>query len=126
VHIVHCLISVIMNRWPEYDTAARALKQKILQHPDPLSFDPPPVFHETSGFLLVIDWDGEQILAGKQFPKPFGFALLNDILYVATWGGEDILSVRGNGCVFLKGMLFGVFRSCGKAEVGDAGGIVAG
>ena len=93
---MHCLISVIMNRWLEYDTAARALKQKILQHPDPLSFDPPPVFHEAFGFLLVVDWDGEQILAGKQFPKPFGFALRGDILYVVTWGGEDILAVRGN------------------------------
>ncbi|MGF7233733.1 MAG: hypothetical protein ACQSGP_02045 [Frankia sp.] len=93
---MHCLISVIMNRWPEYDTATRVLKQKILQHPDPLSFDPPPVFHEASGFLLVVDWDGDQVLAGKKFPKPFGFALRDETLYVATWGGEDILAVRGN------------------------------
>jgi hypothetical protein len=96
---VHFLISVIMNRWPEYDTAARTLKQKILQHPDPLSFNPPPVFHDASGFLLVVDWDGERIMAGRQFPKPFGFALHDGMLYVATWGGEDILAVRGNTVV---------------------------
>lgn len=96
---MYCLISVIMDRWPEYDAATRVLKEKILRHPDPLSFDPPPVFHEASGCMLVVDWDGEQILAGRRFPKPFGFALHDDLLYVATWDGEDILAVRGNDVV---------------------------
>jgi hypothetical protein len=93
---MHCLISVIMNHWPEYDTQARILKQQILHHPDPLGFAPPPIFAQASGFLLVVDWDNEQILAGRPFPKPFGFTLRDDMLYVATWDGEDILALRGN------------------------------
>jgi hypothetical protein len=32
----------------------------------------------------------------------------------------------GTGCVSLRGRLFRVFRSCGEADVGDAGGVVAG
>jgi hypothetical protein len=93
---MHCLISVIMNHWPEYDAQARILKQQIVQHPDPLGFAPPPIFGQASGFLLVVDWDNERILAGRPFPKPFGFVLRDEMLYVATWDGEDVLAVCGN------------------------------
>jgi hypothetical protein len=38
----------------------------------------------------------------------------------------NTLGTVSAGCVFLRSVLFGLFRSCGEAEVLDAGGVVAG
>ena len=96
---MHYLISVIMNRWGEYASESQVLKRRIFEAPDPLGFGHPPIFEQVNGFLLVVDWDGELILGGKAFSKPFGFALRDGALYVVTWGGEDILVLRGKEVV---------------------------
>jgi hypothetical protein len=76
-----------MNSWSEYVEESRKLKKQIAAAPTLLGFSHPPVFEAATGMLLVVDWDGGRILAG------------GGKLYVATWGGDDILILQGNDVV---------------------------
>jgi len=96
---MYCMASVIMTNWIEYDREYRTLKRRIFESSDPLSFPHSPLLKQASGYLMVIDWDGARILATKELPKPLGFALRDGVLYVATWGGEDVRGLRGNEVV---------------------------
>jgi hypothetical protein len=96
---MYCMVSVIMTNWVEYDREYRALKPRIFASPDPLAFPHSPLLAKAYGFILVIDWDGGRIIAAKELPKPLGFALRDEVLYVATWGGEDVRGLRGNEVV---------------------------
>ena len=93
---MYCLVSVIMTNWVEYDKEYRVLRPRIFESPDPLSFRHSTLLEKSYGYVLVIDWDGGRILAAKQLPKPLGFAVRDGLLYIATWGGEDIRALRGD------------------------------
>lgn len=93
---MYCMASVIMTNWIEYDREYRALKARIFKSSDPLSFRHSPLLEKAHGFIMVIDWDGERILAAKKLPKPLGFTLRDRVLYVVTWGGEDVRALQGN------------------------------
>jgi hypothetical protein len=93
------MVSVLMNNWIEYDKECRALKPRIFESPEPLAFRHSPLLEKAHGYLMVLDWDSERILAAKKLPKPLGFTLRDGLLYVATWGGEDVRALRGNELV---------------------------
>jgi hypothetical protein len=96
---LYCMISIVMNHWDEYAEVTRSLKQQIASAADPLRSPHPPIFDRATGFILVVDWNGERILGGKQLPKPLGFLVRRGLLYVVTWGGEDIVVIQGNEIV---------------------------
>ncbi|HZM77973.1 MAG TPA: hypothetical protein VFC19_19820 [Candidatus Limnocylindrales bacterium] len=96
---MHLLISVITNDWTRYHHAAEALKPHILASATPLVFAHPEIFHRSRGFLLLVDWDREHIVATRPFAKPFGFALEDGHLHVATWGDEEVLTLQGDKIV---------------------------
>jgi hypothetical protein len=96
---MYCMASVIMTNWIEYDREYRSLKRRIFASSEPLSFPHSPLLEKAYGYLMVIDWDGGRILATKVLPKPFGFTLRDGVLYVATWGGEDLRGLRGNDVI---------------------------
>ena len=55
----------------------------------------PPIFAAATGCLLVVDWDGGQVLAGLPLPKPTGFLLAGGRLQVALWESDEIVTLEG-------------------------------
>jgi len=96
---MYCLLGVAMNHWSEYSIVTRALKAQVIAAPEPLSYAHPAIFDRATGFLLLIDWDAERILGYRECPKPFGFTLDGNTIYVNTWGNDDIIVIHGNDIV---------------------------
>jgi hypothetical protein len=92
---MHCLISVVVDKWSAIFREHQALKRRIIDATDVTNLARPPVFQAARGCLLVVDWDRRQVLAGLELPKPTGFLLDGDLLHVALWDRDAVWTLRG-------------------------------
>jgi hypothetical protein len=96
---MHCLISVVIRQWSAVHAEAQAAKRRFLEVATGVDLPRPPVLSAASGFLLVVDWDGEQVLGGLELPKPTGFLLDHGRLHVALWNDDQIATFAGQALV---------------------------
>jgi len=96
---VHCLISVVIRQWSAVHAEAQAVKRHHLDMSAGVDRPRPPVLSSANGFLLVVDWDGEQVLGGLELPKPTGFLLERGRLHVALWNDDEIATFAGQAVV---------------------------
>lgn len=96
---MHCVISIVLRDWTAVHAQAQEYKQRFLQE---LSagrggdgIEHSPRFRATTGFLLVVDWEREHVLASCELPKPTGFALDGGKLHVALWDHDEIATLSG-------------------------------
>ena len=92
---MYCLVSVVIRQWSAVYEEAQAFKRQTLDASTAVGVARPPVFAAASGFLLVVDWDGERVLGGLELPKPTGFLLERGRLQVALWADDEIATLSG-------------------------------
>lgn len=92
---MHCLISVVMRRWSAVFEGMQAYKRQLLEPAAALGIARPAELDATRGFLLLVDWDGERILGGRELDKPLGFLLDGERLHVAQWGDDGVTTFAG-------------------------------
>lgn len=96
---MHCLISVVMRDWTAVFADMQGYKRQLLAPAADLGIDRPPALARTRGFLLLVDWDGERVLAGLELDKPLGFLLDRGRLHVALWGDDGVATLAGREVV---------------------------
>lgn len=95
---MYCLISVVMRQWSAVFEEMQAYKRELLQA-SAFGIERPATLDATTGFLLLVDWDGERVLAGLELAKPLGFLLDDGRLHVALWGDDEIVTLSGREVV---------------------------
>lgn len=93
---MHCLISVVIDRWTAVYEDAQAHKRLLLDAPTATGVHHPPAFRAAGGFLVIVDWDGERVLGGLRLPKPTGFVFDHGRLHVALWDHDEVATLSGS------------------------------
>ena len=92
---MHCLVSIVIREWSAVHAEVQAQKRLLLDVAAGADLPRPPIFAAATGCLLVVDWDGGQVLAGLPLPKPTGFLLDGGRLQVALWESDEIVTLEG-------------------------------
>lgn len=96
---MHCLISVVISKWSAIYAEAQTEKRRLLEAASGVELPRPPIFNSVSGFLLLVDWDAAHVLGGITLPKPTGFLIEKERLYVALWDRDEVAEVCGASVV---------------------------